>query len=347
MHAQGPLLVAVGEWIANRLVLLHAAPASAPVPAPAAAKATPEAPQAAAATTPWALREAGVVAMPLGETPRSAALLPLGPEAGCPGGGWGGGRGAPRRWALLVGGNAGLLCVWEAAWEGGALRLGGGRCVRVSSVAVELQLVVPAPGRGASGLGAAAAGDAPRASGGAGGAGAGAEAGAGEEEAEAPYVYVHSGSGAVVRPRARASAPPASGPDPSASGLGGAPAASGRDGLEVVRVHGAAGLRALRHVRAPSMPPGSAAWVSAGGRLVFGRLDLRERLRWTTAYIGAASSQPWRKVRREMWARPIFGAAPCARQGFDLGTEPFNRLPLVGQGIGKPPVEGGGGGGGD
>lgn len=56
--------------------------------------------------------------------------------------------------------------------------------------------------------------------------------------------------------------------------------------LEVCRVHGGSGIRAVCPVTTTSMPRGSMAWVGRDGRLLFGRLDPELKLRWTTAYIG-------------------------------------------------------------
>ncbi|KXZ41770.1 hypothetical protein GPECTOR_289g772 [Gonium pectorale] len=69
--------------------------------------------------------------------------------------------------------------------------------------------------------------------------------------------------------------------------LPGAPGAQQplEEAVEVVRVHGCEGLRALCHVSTAALPD-SACWVTAGGRLLFGRLDPRLRLRWSTAYVG-------------------------------------------------------------
>jgi hypothetical protein len=62
--------------------------------------------------------------------------------------------------------------------------------------------------------------------------------------------------------------------------------------LEVRRVHGASWLHAAVPMAAPAMPPATWAWVTATRQLMFGRLDRRQLLRWTTAFIGA-TTRPW------------------------------------------------------
>ena len=105
-------------------------------------------------------------------------------------------------------------------------------------------------------------------------------------------VYAHSGCDAIFRRPGRSSNLPSTGV------RGGFPQGSSTESkasssapppspaLEVCRVHGGKGLRAVCPVTTTSMPPGSMAWVGRDGRLLFGRLDPELKLRWTTAYIG-------------------------------------------------------------
>ena len=141
------------------------------------------------------------------------------------------------------------------------------------------------------------------------------------EMPEAGCVYAHSGSDAIIRytrkhrplhsDGSESAALPFGNPldevktlftfaDGGWGGLSsGGRGSFGGGGVEVCRVHGGTGLRAVCPISTESMPPGSMAWVSGaiggeregsddggGGRLLFGRLDLDLKLRWTTAYIG-------------------------------------------------------------
>ncbi len=176
---------------------------------------------------------------------------------------------------LLAGTHTGRLLTWQlntapapGPWQASD-RLG----LTISQVAVELQVVpswaVPAPTPSStptftqSHAAGRPSGAAPAASCG--------------------YVYLHSSSGAILRPRAgyerwfatQRGRQQGDQPQPSLS-----------DALEVVRLHGTEGVSALCPLATAAMGRGSAAWVTAGGLLLFGRVDGRVRLRWSTAYVG-------------------------------------------------------------
>ncbi|GLC65168.1 hypothetical protein PLESTF_000259500 [Pleodorina starrii] len=208
------------------------------------------------------------------ETPRSLALLEL------PGGG-GAAAAPPRPPVLLAGTHTGRLLMWQLAEAPTAAaaaaaqrpwRLGPCYSLRVSQVSVELQ---PVPGPPAASAAAAGSGTGRPRSGGAGGGGGGG------------YIYLHSHSGALVRPRPQAAA--GGGSAAAAAGAAAAAAAASPPPLdqlvEVVRVHGSEGLQAVCHVSTAAMPE-SACWVTREGRMLFGRIDPRVRLRWSTAFVG-------------------------------------------------------------
>ncbi|GAX79364.1 hypothetical protein CEUSTIGMA_g6806.t1, partial [Chlamydomonas eustigma] len=114
-------------------------------------------------------------------------------------------------------------------------------------------------------------------------------------------VYVHSGSDAIIRLRPPTTPQfPENGlvrnVGPTAAGVAHLQT-SGSDRalqeltlsqrLEVCRLHGSVGLRAVCPVMTDTMPTGSMAWVSREGRLLFGRVQPgAQQLCWTTAYIG-------------------------------------------------------------
>ncbi|GIL86679.1 hypothetical protein Vretimale_11488 [Volvox reticuliferus] len=181
------------------------------------------------------------------ETPRSLTMLDLSPAAG--------GRATAAAAALppvlLAGTNTGQLLMWqlvEGPLAARPWRLGPCYSLRVGQVAVGLH---PVP---------LSRPDRPRSGGGGGG-----------------YVYVHSHSGALVRPRQQAAAVAA------AAAAAGQP--SLEQSLEVIRVHGSEGLQALCHVSTTAMPD-STCWVTREGQLLFGRIDPRVKLRWSTAFVG-------------------------------------------------------------
>ena len=199
------LYVAVGEWSESRLLLLSLS----------------ELLLLGAGGGRGASGGAGATMAPvmlaldlLGETPRSAAVLPAGSDKGAP----------P---LLLVGTNGGVVLVWELqpAGEGAAApapaasssssrqwqaRPGLPSRVRISSVAVELAFH-----RGGDG--------------GRGGGGC---------------IYAHSGGDAIFRRRRQRQ-------DYSVSRAGLAEGC-----LEVCRVHGGSGLRAVCPISTATMPPG-------------------------------------------------------------------------------------------
>ncbi|KAG2501513.1 hypothetical protein HYH03_000020 [Edaphochlamys debaryana] len=158
------------------------------------------------------------------------------------------GGGDQVRSVLLAGTNEGRLLLWPVGSTAAAQawRLGPCRSVRLGEVAIEMLPYLPS---------LSAVGPASHAR---------------------DFVYLHSSSGAVVRARGRSA-------DPGSRSRSIEPDLD--ELVEVARVHGSEGLQALCHVSTPAMPD-SAAWVTPGGRLLFGRIDPRVRLRWTTAFVG-------------------------------------------------------------
>ncbi|KAG1666590.1 hypothetical protein FOA52_000557 [Chlamydomonas sp. UWO 241] len=158
---------------------------------------------------------------------------------------------------LLVGTNTGTLLMWQLVAGGEGVWAAEPPCpvgVAVSNVAVELSEVQRSDE----------------------GCGSGGSGGGGAQRGRGGYVYAHSGSDAIVRLREDAASEPAP-----------ASAASVAARVDVVRVHGGAGLRAVcARLHAETMP-NSLAWVSHDGALAFGRLDARGTpgLEWSTAHV--------------------------------------------------------------
>ena len=211
------LYVAVGEWSESRLLLLSLS----------------ELLLLGAGGGSGASGGAGAVAPVMlalelsGETPRSAAMLPAGSDKSDP----------P---LLLVGTNGGVVLVWElqpaeGAGEEGAASTSLSRRwqarselpsqVRISSVAVELVFHR-------------------------GGGGGGGDGGDG-------CIYAHSGSDAIFRRRRRQDPDvPSAGAGRRRRPAGAGPPAGGGEGVEVCRVHGGSGLRAVCPISTATMPRG-------------------------------------------------------------------------------------------
>ena len=254
--AEEDICIAVGLWSENRLLLLSLSDLldkrdfmSVP-PAAVALEFRGETPRSAAVMRPSPLPHFS----PVMNAPLASLLATIGPHPSSAA------TSAPP--LLLVGTNGGLVLIWELIKRSpdtsGALgqsegclgrtwKVKGGAPSQVRVSNVAVELIEMSGG-----------------------------------------IYAHSGSDAIFRWPTRASNPLSMAVENHSLHPSDTTSASACShlALEVCRIHGGSGLRAVCPVTTASMPPGSMAWVGREGRLMFGRLDPELKLRWTTAYIG-------------------------------------------------------------